>query len=266
MIREHLFDRRAPADPLFRWRGGQPSRLEGLSDGVFAVTVTLLVVSQGVPATFYELWEVVRDLPIFVASFAMLMMAWQYHYQFFRRYGLEDGWTAFLNTIFLFLVLFYAYPLKFLATFLWRLILGSTTAPMFAVPDGLVFEFLGLGQRSWMLIIYGFGIVGVFGVLALMVGRAYWLRSELDLDEIERFLTRGSIRAHLITVAVAALSLAILFSGQQAGWAGIAYFLMGPLHTANGFYVGRRAEDMRRAMDADATPDAAPEADSESGE
>jgi hypothetical protein len=34
MIREHLFHKRAPADPMFRWRGGDVSRLEGLSDGV----------------------------------------------------------------------------------------------------------------------------------------------------------------------------------------------------------------------------------------
>jgi len=54
LIREHLFDKRAPADSMFRWRGGDVSRLEGLSDGVFAVTLTLLVVSLDVPNTFYE--------------------------------------------------------------------------------------------------------------------------------------------------------------------------------------------------------------------
>jgi hypothetical protein len=214
------------------------------------------MVSQGVPGTFCELWEVVRDPPIFLASFAMLMMAWQYHYQFFRRYGLEDGWTVFLNMIFLFHVLFYAYPLKFLATFLWRLILREDTAFMsafmFAVPDGLNWRILELSQRSWMLIVYGVGIAGVFGILALMLGRAYWLRAELDLDEIECFLTRGSIRAHIITMSVAALSLWILFNGYQPGWAGIAYFLIGPLQTANGVYVGRRGEAMRRAMEASA--------------
>ena len=33
------------ADQAFRWRGGEVSRLEGLSDAVFAFAVTLLVVS-----------------------------------------------------------------------------------------------------------------------------------------------------------------------------------------------------------------------------
>lgn len=85
MIREHLFDRRAPADPMFRWRGGDVSRLEGLSDGVFAVTLTLLVVSLDVPSTFYELWLTIRDLPVFLVCFAVLLMVWRYHHIFFRR-------------------------------------------------------------------------------------------------------------------------------------------------------------------------------------
>jgi len=85
MIREHLFHKRAPADPMFRWRGGDLSRPEGLSDGVFAVTLTLLVVSLKVPTTFHELWLTIRDLPVFLVCFAMLMMVWRYHYLFFRR-------------------------------------------------------------------------------------------------------------------------------------------------------------------------------------
>lgn len=85
MIREHLFHKRAPADPLFRWRGGEVSRLEAFSDAVFAVTLTLLIVSGTPPKNFDDLWLTFRDLPVFLVSFAMLMMAWYYYYQFFRR-------------------------------------------------------------------------------------------------------------------------------------------------------------------------------------
>ena len=121
MIREHLFDRRVPADPLFRWRGGNVSRLEGFSDGVFAVILTLLVASTSVPSTFQELWLTIRDLPVFLVTFLFMMMCWHDHYIYFRRYGFEDGITKVLNAAFLFLVVFFAFPLKFMATFLWRL-------------------------------------------------------------------------------------------------------------------------------------------------
>jgi hypothetical protein len=46
MIREHLFEKRLPTDPLFRWRGGGVSRVEGFSDGVFAVILTLLIAGR----------------------------------------------------------------------------------------------------------------------------------------------------------------------------------------------------------------------------
>jgi hypothetical protein len=233
---------------MFRWRGGDVSRLEALSDGVFALTLTLLVVSLEVPKTFYELWLTVRDLPVFLVCFAALLMTWRYHYIFFRRYGLEDFLTSLLNAAFLFLVLFYAYPLKFLATFLWRGILGEGARSMFALPVGVDWGSGTLFQRAGMMYFYGLGVVGVFGVLALMSWRAYRLRDQLELDELESFLTRSSIRSHLITVGVAVLSMAVLAIGGQPGWAGVTYFLMAPLHMANGFWDGSRAEKIERRL------------------
>ena len=116
MIREHLFHKRAPADPLFRWRGGEISRIEGLSDAVFAFALALIVVSLEVPRTYDDLLAVIRTFPAFAVCFALLMMCWYYHYKFFRRYGLEDFPTILLNTLLLFVILFYVYPLKFLFT------------------------------------------------------------------------------------------------------------------------------------------------------
>ncbi len=251
MIREHLFHKRAPADPMFRWRGGEVSRLEGLSDGVFAVTLTLLIISLSVPSTFYELFETVRDLPVFLACFAALMMAWHYHYIFFRRYGLEDFLTASLNAAFLFLILFYAYPLKFLVSFLWGVIRGEGTAQMFSLPadvDPGSF-FANFEQRAGMMYFYGFGVIGVFAVLALLTLRAYSLRKELSLDDLECYLTLASVRTHLITVGIALLSIVILALTKNPGLSGVTYFLMGPLHAANGIVSGRKAKRLRATLD-----------------
>ncbi len=249
MIREHLFSKRIPTDPMFRWRGGEMSRLEGLSDGVFAVTLTLLVVSLEVPDTFQELWLTIRDLPVFLVSFVMLLMAWRYHYLFFRRYGLEDFLTSVLNGAFLFLIMFYAYPLKFVATFLWKMILGDDLGPMFAFPEGTAAAFPADAARAGMMYFYGIGAIGVFGLLALMLLRAYRLRDQLELDELERYLTRGSIRAHLISVGVAVLSITVLAVTGSPPLAGVTYFLMGPLHAAHGFWHGSRAERMFKELE-----------------
>jgi hypothetical protein len=39
----------------FRWRGGDPTRVEALTDMVFAFALTLLVVSNAPPASFPQL-------------------------------------------------------------------------------------------------------------------------------------------------------------------------------------------------------------------
>lgn len=250
MIREHLFHKRAPADPMFRWRGEAVSRLEALSDGVFALTLALLIVTGAVPTQFYELWKTVRDLPVFLVSFAMLMMAWHYHYIFFRRYGLEDFATSILNAAFLFLVMFLAYPLKFLATFLWRVTLGDGDAlqAMFTPPIGASFDLAGSEQRAWMMIFYALAIIGVFGLLGLMQWRAYSKRKELELDELEIYLTVTGILHHLISVGVALLSLLIILADGEPGWAGIVYFLLGPLHGVCGWLRGRRAAELHQGL------------------
>ena len=54
MIRQHL-PTAIRGEANFRWRGGDVSRIEGLSDAVFALSLTLLVVSLEVPTNFNEM-------------------------------------------------------------------------------------------------------------------------------------------------------------------------------------------------------------------
>ncbi|QLH33206.1 MAG: hypothetical protein HWD62_13000 [Cyclobacteriaceae bacterium] len=50
----------------------------------------------------------------FLLCIALIMLVWQEHFQFYLRYGLRNSRILVLNTLFLAIVLFYVYPLKFL--------------------------------------------------------------------------------------------------------------------------------------------------------
>src|SRR3954471_2543531 len=123
------------------------SRVEGLSDAVFAFAITLLVVSLEVPRTFDELMAAMRAFPAFAVCFALLFQVWWRHYKFFRTYDLEDGRVIALTGILLFVVLFYVYPLKFLWSVVFSQLGGGQVADdtltIHQVP--VLFEIYGAG-------------------------------------------------------------------------------------------------------------------------
>jgi uncharacterized membrane protein len=224
----------------FRWRGGEISRLEGFSDAVFAFAVTLLVVSLEVPRTFHELTGVMRGLPAFAVCFTLLVVIWQEHYVFFRRYGLQDAATLWLNAGLLFVMLFYVYPLKFLFTLVLAPLTGTPTeVPR---PGGGTEQIIELAQVPRLFLIYGAGVIALYALLALLYAHAYRRRGELDLTPLEEFDTRASIRAHLLAAGIGAFSIAVALTVplRLVGLAGFTYFLFGPVMGIHGVWTGKR--------------------------
>jgi len=209
----------------FRWRGREVSRLEGLTDAVFAFAVTLLVVALEVPHTFEGLLDVVRSFPAFVICFALLMVFWTAHYRYFRRYGLEDGMTRFLTMGILVLVLFAVYPLKFLFTVV------SAGVLHLAVANTPHLE--TMTQLRFVYLVYGLGFAGVWSLYAALYGHALGKRHELQLTADEIMETRASLWSCLIYVFVCFVSIALAYGTSSESAPGYVYCAVAPLQIYN---------------------------------
>lgn len=206
------------------------TRLEGFSDAVFAIALALLVVSLEVPKDIEKLAALARGFIPFSLMFAMVCYIWYEHNVFFRRFGLQDQWTVFLNCVLLFVVLFYVYPLKFLTT----LLLGG----LFRLENVPTIE--TVGQMSTLMLLYSGGVVLVFGTLALLYRHAQSLSRSgaLVLSPAETIELKYGLRGHLLSAMLGVVSIAMVVTGVAAFLAGIIYSLMGPIHWWNGTQEG----------------------------
>src|SRR2546423_2271916 len=253
MIREKLIDKGVGNPHKFRWRSHEISRIEGLSDAVFAFAVTLLVVSLEVPKTYAELMTVMRGFGAFAICFTLLFTVWFTQYKFFRRYGLQDNLTVVFNGVLLFVILFYVYPLKFVFTFLVDRFTGGHGEVR--LPNGTVESMIETpDQVATLMIIFGAGYVAVFLVFALLYWHAYRKRTQLALNDLEAFDTRADIGGSLVNVGIAmvSLALAILGGGRFAALSGMAYMLTPIVMTVHGTITGRRRRKLENYAAAEA--------------
>src|SRR5579862_4884399 len=176
----------------FRWRGhGEVSRIESLSDAVFGLAVTLLIISQDVPKTYNGLLQILMGFIPFAACFAQLMLVWFEHYKFYRRYNLQDDRTVVLTMVLLCIVLFYVYPLKFMFS-------------SWMMPNEFIVK---ENEIAGLFTIYGVGFILVFGLFILLFRHALTKREELQLTEVEIWDTKHSIREGYINCGVAVISI-----------------------------------------------------------
>ena len=246
MLRERLIAKDIGRRSDFRWRSHEISRIEGLSDAVFAFAVTLLVVSLEVPKTFTELSLAMRGFGAFAISFALLLFVWFNQYKYFRRYGLQDNVTVLVNAVLLFLVLFYVYPLKFLFSYLVNVFIGGHGEVRLA--NGNIQAMVEPGELPRLMIIFGIGYVAIFAVFILLYWHAFRKRSELELNELEIFDTRNSIQEAALNCSIGLLSIAVaVFGGVKYGTlAGPVYMLLAVVMSVNGALMGKR----RRRLEA----------------
>lgn len=199
-------------DPKFHYRGLNQTRIETFSDAVFAVAFTLVVLSTSVPETFDELRASINDIiPSFICI-VLIVVIWFQHYIFFLRYGLQDTKTVTINTLLLFLLLIYIYPLKFLMRFLYELYSGL----IFGRGDNFMDDFGGEMNSSNMtllMVAYGFGACMIFLSMSWLYRHSYKQREELELDEYEVYATKVGMWQNLLMSSIPFLSAMIIVFG-----------------------------------------------------
>lgn len=94
-------------------------RTVALSDGVFAIALTLLILNvndRAIHGGFLNrLSDVAPEIASYALSFAVLGLLWLRHHAFFRDLRRIDRRTAFLNLVYLGLIAFIPYPTSLLS-------------------------------------------------------------------------------------------------------------------------------------------------------
>jgi len=217
------------------------NRLEALSDGAFAVAIGLLVVEVIPVDEFKTVVNIVRHAPAIAAAFAVFLWIWSVHRHYFATYALHDPKTVVLNSVLLFLVLFYVYPLKFVSTYVIEAIfhLNPETKATLASPE----------DGALLLQIYGVGFVAIFLCYALLYRHALSRRAVLGLDDVQVLEARMSARACGLCMIVGLVSLAVTFvpGGPAKAVAGFSYSLIGPVMGVHGYLAGKARERLEAA-------------------
>ncbi|HVF40788.1 MAG TPA: TMEM175 family protein [Gemmatimonadaceae bacterium] len=198
-------------------RQNEITRIEAFSDGMIAFAATLLVVSLDPPRNYDELLVNLYGFVPFGISFAALFFIWVVHTILFRRYPLNDTLSIYINGALLFTVLFYVYPLKFMA---------SSFVARFTRTGAAVSSW---DQLQQLFIIYSGGWILVFLLVALLYRRAYTTRTALNLTPLEAYDAITYSRHYLGFAAAGVVSILIALSrvGLTFGLPGMAYMSIG---------------------------------------
>ena len=89
-------------------------RLESFSDGVFAIAITLLILTIAQPTNYHDLLhDIVNRLPSFAAyvvSFSVIGIMWINHHSIFAHFARVDRGLVYFNLLLLMTIAFIPYP------------------------------------------------------------------------------------------------------------------------------------------------------------
>jgi uncharacterized membrane protein len=210
--------------------GHDYTRLEAFSDAIIAFAAVRLILSLDVPKDYADLVANVTGFIPFAITFGALLLMWVAHRNLFRRYPLDDAFTLVVNGLFLFTIVFYAFPLKFIATSVVALVNPGSQA--IAETNE---------QLQMLFTIYGLGWMTIFFCIALLYLHAAIEWEALGLSEIESYDAVSDGIFYLCVAGGGALSvvLAYLNFGVDIGLPVLAYCLIG-VFVAMATFIRRR--------------------------
>ena len=133
-------------------------RLEAFSDGIFAIAITLLVLTIAQPNDFHRLGHELSDrVPSFgayIVSFAVIGIMWLNHHSVFAHFAKVDRGLVFSNLLLLMTIAFLPYPTQVFGSAL-RAGAGERAAAVFysatmavnAVAWAIVWLYASSGRR-----------------------------------------------------------------------------------------------------------------------
>ncbi len=183
------------------------SRIEQFSDGIFAIVITLLVLTLQVPKVeddksifdiLNALYRLLPNFMSFVLSFFFVAVFWFAHHQFFHTLKYSTRTLLWLNNLFLFFITFNPFPTA---------LLGEYTNN----PAAVIF----------------FGVVYLITSLSFAILRWYgWVKSDITSEDFDTNTIKSAMLRSFLPPVVYALGIVIaLFDTKIA----IAIFFITPI-------------------------------------
>ncbi len=196
------------------------SRIEAFSDAVFAFAATLLVVSLGADSQDSVLNLDMKAFLSFGVCFFVLIGLWSVHYNFFRRNEYIDSWIIAVNSVLLFVILYYVFPLKSL------------------INSWVGFNRLNTDDFSNLFQLYSLGFFLIFLCFAAMYYRAYLKTKKTHFDSNLLFYARHFTIYFFI--ALFSIAIARMHLGLKIALPGMVYALLGPLCYGHGVWFAKK--------------------------
>lgn len=182
-------------------------RIEQFSDGVFAIVITLLVLSLHVPEIDNEptvfdilnsLFKLLPKFMGFVMSFFFVAVFWVAHHQFFHTLNFSTKGLLWLNNLFLFFITFVPFPTA---------LLGEYPENAAAV------IFFG---ASFLITSLSFAVLRWYG----------WVKSKATHDDLSEETVKNAMRMSFLPPIVYFIGILVAIFSTKIG---IAIFFVTPI-------------------------------------